>query len=560
MKYLKLFEAFEAQALSKVLKYLSKKVGKDSSNQFKESLKKIMSTYDIPIDKIKESDVKYLSKKQAVNIKNEEKVENSYGIYCIKFWFSLEKGFIGYTGVGNTQVDFEDWKESRARRYSTGQNDPFNDVELDYIKSELNITTGLLKPVKRSDYLNLQTGDEVIAFWDNDTHLYNYKLGLGKIWRDEYGRIYGIQNTTSGGAPDNNIQELNGEQIRWRSLGNYSWDMGNVNSPADDHKKLHRYIRNEEPISVFREEEEVKTKKVSIYDFNLPISPYGELTNWGSSRTIDSYESIDESDFCVVFYIDNMLDPDKAEFYESPSEIKKQRVEDKKGATKLLSDSEIKRMNIERYLKAAVNKMGIDLNPDFQNLQNIVKNSTCGDFSLFSLYTDYPSLDFISEFSSTLVNLLKASDLGDKEYYIKRSASIYKNSKDSKDGALSRYKETMKIINSFDDEETKEFISKLIKIGDFIKSYIESKNIKTLEDLKMIYYKLRSVRSLILDSDFRFNNYRNIIDELFYPSDAGLACERLKEKRRTNPDTPKIEKEDYKKLENIERYIKSILN
>jgi len=557
MKYLKLFEAFEAQALSKVLKFLSKQVGKESSNQFKDSLKRIMNIYNIPIDKIKESDVKYLSKKQSVNIKNEENVENSYGIYCIKFWFSLEKGFIGYTGVGNEKIDFENWK----KRYQSGrveENGPFDNDELNYIKSELGLTTGLLKPIKLEDYQDLQTGDEVVAYWSENID-YD-RLAPAKIWREGEG-IFAIQNVSSGGAPSNSIQELNGEDIRWRDLGDNSWDMGSVNYPGDDHKKLHRYIRNNEPISVFGREkvEKEKEKPESIYDFNLPISSYGELTSWGSARSIQSYESIDQSDFCVVFYIDNMLDPDKAEFYESPIDIKKQRMEDKKGAIKLLSDNEIKKMNIERYLKAAVTKMGIDVNPDFQNLQNIVRNSTGNDYAFFSLFTDYPSLDFINNFSSTLISLVKSSDGNDKEYYIKRAANIYKDSKDSKEGAVSRYKQTMDIINSLDDEETKKFIGKIMNISSFIKSYIESQNINTIEDLKMLYHKLRSIRSLILDNDFRFNNYRNLIEEVFYPSDARRACERLKERRKTNTDTSEFEKEDYKKLENIERYIKSLL-
>ena len=81
-----------------------------------------------------------------------------------------------------------------------------------------------------------------------------------------------------------------------------------------------------------------------------------------------------------------------------------------------------------------------------------------------------------------------------------------------------------------------------------------------IEDLKMIYHKLRSVRSLILDGEFRFNNYRNLIDEVFYTNDAKRACERLKERRKNNMmEVERFEKEDYKKLENIERYIKSIL-
>jgi hypothetical protein len=269
---------------------------------------------------------------------------------------------------------------------------------------------------------------------------------------------------------------------------------------------------------------------------------------------------MDDSDFSIVFYIGDMLDPDKSEFYETPKDIKTQRIESRKGATKLLSDSEIKSMNIKRYLQASVAKMGIKKDiSELQNLQNIIKNATCGEFALFSLYTDYPSLDFINDFSKQVTNLLRETNDEDKEYYIDRISNIYKNSTDSKSGAAERYKQAMDIISKCDDEETKKFIGELMKISKYIQSYFESQNIQTIEDLRMVFYKLRSIRSLILDDEFKFINYRDIITEIFYPSDVKRACERLKSKRENGGRVINDELEDYKRLKNIEKYIKSVL-
>ena len=564
MKYLKLFEAFEAQALSKVIKFLTKEVGKKSSNEFKNKLKNIMGIYDIPLDKIKESNVKYLNKKQAIKINNLEEVGNKFDIYCIKFWFSLESGFIGYTGVGNTKIDFENWK----KRYTSsdnesGNNEPFNNHELDYIKTELDLTTGLLIPIdgKQFSYDELQIGDEVVAIWNEDESEIN-KLSLAKIWRDR-DELWAIQDVSSGGGVNNDELEVNGEMVSYRDWGRYSWSLSNVYSPGSDHKKLHRYIRNDEPISIKRlkEEKEEKEEEISIYDFNLPISRSGVLDTWSNNYSINSFESMDDSDFCVVFYIDDMLNPDKSEFYETPSDIKKQRVESRKGATKLISDAEIKKINIKRYLKASVAKMGIKKDiSELQNLQNIIKNSTCGEFALFSLYTDYPSLDFINDFSKNIINLLKTKDDDDKEFYIERISTIYKNSSDSRSGASDKYKQTMDVISKCDDEETKKFFDGLMEISNYIKSYFDSQNIQTVEDIKMVYHKLKSIRSFILDDEFKFLNYRDIISEIFYPSDVKRACERLKEKREFNSVIVKDnELDDYKRLENIKKYIKSIL-
>lgn len=557
MRYLKLFEAFEAQALSKVIKFLTKKVGKNSSNDFRSKLKNIMNIYDIPLDKIKESNIKYLTKKQSIKIDSTEDVDNRFGIYCIKFWFSLENGYIGYTGVGNTKIDFEEWKQRYHGNGSiSDRNKPFSDHELEYIKTELGLTTGLLIPIDdvQFSYQDLQLGDEVVAIW-NEYESEIDKLALAKIWRED-DQLWAIQDVSSGGGVYHDRLEFNGEMVSYRDWGRYSWSMDSVNYPGSDHKKLHRYIRNDKPISIQGQEKKEEPKKeISIYDFNLPVSRSGSLDSWGNSYSINSYESMDDSDFCIVFYIGDMLDPDKSEFYETPTDIKAQRIESRKGATKLLSDSEIKSMNIKRYLQAAVGKMGIKKDiSELQNLQNIIKNATCGEFALYSLYTDTPSLDYINDFSKQITNLLRETNDDDKEYYIERISKIYKNSTDSRSGAIDRYKQTMNVISEYGDEETKKFIDELMKVSNYIKSYFESQNIQTVEDLRMVLHRLRSIRNVILDDEFRFTNYRDIISEIFYPSDVKRVCERLKSRREDIKDDV-----DYKKLENIEKYIKSIL-
>ena len=137
--------------------------------------------------------------------------------------------------------------------------------------------------------------------------------------------------------------------------------------------------------------------------------------------------------------------------------------------------------------------------------------------------------------------------------YIKNGELWTKNLK------IARYKQTMNIISKCDDEETKKFFDGLMEISNYIKSYFDSQNIQTVEDIKMVYHKLKSIRSFILDDEFKLLNYRGIISEIFYPSDVKRACERLKEKRENDGRVINDELEDYKRLKNIEKYIKSIL-
>ena len=187
MKYLMLFEAFESNALSKMMKFLAKKVDTNSKERFKDKLKRLITQFDIPIDKISDKDVKYLNRNQALKLRNVDKVENDKGIYCLKFWFSMDQGYLGFTGTGNNSMDFESYIKYNKRNRDRGQNTPFGDSELNYIKNNLNIKTGKLTPVK--DYNDLTHKQLVIGIFSDDEDDMS-RIGLAKMWVSEYGELH----------------------------------------------------------------------------------------------------------------------------------------------------------------------------------------------------------------------------------------------------------------------------------------------------------------------------------------------------------------------------------
>ena len=201
MKYLMLFEAFEANALSKMMAFLAKKTDSNSKEKFRDKLKTLITQLDIPIDKIKDSDIKYLNRNQALKLKSEKESDS---IYCLKFWFSMDEGFLGFTGTSNVTMDFNEYiSGSRRRRNSSSdKNSPFTNRELDYIKNRLDIKEGSLEPVK--NYENIRHGQLVIGIFSDDEDSLE-RLGVAKIWRDE-NQLYAIQDVTSGGSPDNEIK------------------------------------------------------------------------------------------------------------------------------------------------------------------------------------------------------------------------------------------------------------------------------------------------------------------------------------------------------------------
>jgi predicted RNA-binding protein Jag len=549
-----LFEAFESDALSKMMKFLSKKVSSNSKEMFKEKLKRLITQFDIPIDKIGNADVKYLNRNQALKLRNVDKVENYKGIYCLKFWFSMDQGYLGFTGTGNHSMDFKSYIANNNKNRIKY----FSDYELDYIKDKLNIKTGKLTPVKNYDE-NLPHRQLVIGiFSDSVNNIQN--LGLAKIWRDG-DEIHFIQSVAGGGEPgfavggeswrdwvDNDAEENeNGYKPFSRS-----WSMGSVNSPGSDHHKLHIYTPSEEPLHIegLKKEEEKKEEAESPFDFNLPLNSYYDIKEWGeSSWSIDDYKIVETSDFSIVLMIDDILKSVK----NSVNKIKTDREESRKGATKLMSNSEIKKANIERYLTTMVSKMGIEKDiKEIKNLQKLVIKSVCGDLAFISIYRDRPGFNILDRISSSIYDMISDDEV-DKDYHLSSIISSFKNLNLSSEEYIKKYNDSLKVINESGIEPVIEIFKMFIEIGKKIKNYLLSQNIQTIEDLGIIMVKLRSIRNIFGEKAFLLGYTGTILNELQYSHDVEYYINRYDEKK-TNEVL-----EDIKKVKHIEKYIDSLL-
>ena len=545
MKYLMLFEAFEANALSKMMTFLGKKVDTNSKEKFRNKLKELISNFDIPIDKIVDKDVKYLNRSQALKLKNEESSESS--LYCLKFWFSMDEGFLGYTGTGNKTMYF-----NKRRKISSDKNEPFNDSEFNYIKNNLDIKTGKLTPLK--DYGDLQHGQLVIGVFADyeDYEDYESRIGLAKIWRDS-NRIYAIQSVAEGDYPDGNVNGQSWTDWRSGSQFRYSWTLGNIDSPSPDHFKLHIYTPSDEPLRIegVKEEEEEEVKVSSPFDFNLPLNSRYELREWyETSYSIDDYTLVEKSDFAIVLMIDDIL----KSVEKKVSKLRTDREESREGASKLMSDEKIKTTNIERYLTAIVGKMGIDKDiKELKNLQKLVIKSVCGDLAFISIYKDRPGFNILDSMSSYIYDMMKSTDESDRNYYVSKIIGYFKSLSSYSEDYTKQYNESLKEINNSDIEPIKEIFKIFIEIGKKIKNYLLSQNIQTIEDLGMVMAKLKSIRNLVSERGFSFGYTRNILNEFHYTNDVRYYIGECNERR--------IDEvlEDIKKAKHIERYINSLL-
>ncbi len=520
MKYMKLYEAFESDAISSTVGFLKKKLKSGSLDRFKLDLKRISTYLDFPISEIKNENVIYLNKRQALLVRNENRVEsNKQGIYCLKYWFSVNDGYLGYTSTGNKVID---------------SSSAFTDDELDYIKQNI-VATGKLKEMEKLS--DLKTGQKVICFLNSPSSARLRDLVFGVIYLEDT-HIYFIHNNDSytGREPYND---------NWRQYGENSWTFGRVNSPNTEFYKINLYSESDDSLSY-----NDVTKAKDVMDYNLPLRGNLSPCPWNSTESMFE-ENLKNADFAIIIMIDDML---KGKFKEV-SKTTLGRAEVRKDALKFKTNAEIKNLNINRYMDEVVSRMLNKDTKEVQNLQKMVIKTVCGKYAFFSLFLNSPGNDYIENMMTYITRVLKTDDNIDfVEANYERLRSTYLNlSKESSD-RVERFEKSLKIIKQDENHDSDLYIIIEIieKISHNIYKFLQHQKIDTLEDLRLILIKLNSIQNCFRYDELKFDSrIRNLIGYFTYPQD-------IKHYVNAYKDT------DFKKsismLKKIEKYINSILN
>ena len=506
LKYLMVYEAFQSNAISKILKHIGGKIKSSDSQRFLSALKEIvMDVYGFQIDKISDSDVKYMSAKQAKKITTQGEISNPYGIYALKFWFSVESGYLGFSGVGDEKM-----KSSSSS---------FNEDELNYIKNNLDINKGKLTPV--SDYRGLKTGDKVMGYF-SDYQRKQY-LALATIWRED-DQLWVIQEVNDGGHPGGS---------GWRTYGRYSWNCGSVDYPADDHSKLHLYIESEDELTISQSE-----------NCDLLVDSNGELTRRSNSYS-GSYANLEKSDFAIVLYIDGLLKDDGTVY-----DVRKLRGETRKGATALMTPEEIKRTNFQKYMDKIINLYGITLElkeEDLKNLQNLIKSIFCDKNIFFSLYLDQPSLDRVSTIMTRIESVIKSDD---KEYNFSRLRDTFRSYREDATNSNKRFNGSKERVKRYANENVMNTFNRLYELSSKINDYLSKQTVNNIDDLEVLNYKLEFLRKIIKSNRLTFTSgFENALSNFHYNDgdvDRGIeTCNDRNEDMSIN----------LKKIEHIEKFL-----
>lgn len=551
MKYIKpryqfLNEAFESKAISKTLSFLDKKCGRSAKDKFLEVIKKMKDNYDYPIDKIDDSFIKYTNKKEALKIKFDGELHNECGIYCLKFWFSLELGYIGYTATSNK---IKEYKINKGR-----ENEPFDSSELSHIRSK-GVTTGKLTPVV--DYSLLKDRDKVVGCFAE--YLDDDYITPATIIIDG-GKIYAIQDVADGSNPS--------RDTGFRDFGRYSWSIGRLNGEiGNDHLKLHHYKFDNEPLRIEEVEKVESEPSDNPLEWNLPVKRNGKIATWKEDySSIEDEAELEKADFSIILFFDDMVNPDKAEYYERPSDISKEREESRKGALKLISDEEIKKVNLERYLNQIVTKIGVSVDKsDVKNLQKIIQTSLVGKYSFISIISgNYKGIDNFINYLYTFIKHFKDNkdieneeSKKDREYYFKELMGQYKTIYNRSLDLRKKYDNTYNWIiknHSGDDEKSVliiEILSKVIEIGNKIFDSLSNQEANSIQEMRIIKSKIESFRNLLYEDVFLLPDRMSAIFRYFNDlSDVEYYFDRI--------DIINL-KESKEKLEDIEKAVISIL-
>ena len=536
-KHIMVFEAFTSKTLSKTTSFLNKEIGKESSNDFLRILRSIGTGYDIPIDKINDNNLEYLTKRDAVNVR---KID-SEDIYCLKFWFSIDNGYLGYTYTGNI-VKKETINNDKSKKLT------FSDLET------LNIKTGKVITLDRS-LSSLNTGDKVIGIFSDEIRGNEPDLATVFINDEKY---YAIQNSASGSSPD--CPDSN-----WDMYGKYTWYIGKESSgKASDNFKLSKYIDDGSILSI--DSIQIDGKEVektdNILEFNLPLSGK-RPTSWSGSYDSISLSEFESADFAIIFYIGDIINSE----LEKPSKLKSKREDSRKNAAALLDNESIKQANIERYISIISKGFGLnygdELNP--KNLQKIVGKLLNRNLSLYNIGWKEETRESLSYFINDISNIIieykswkenptdRAQERIERRYdnIAQKINRIYNGANSIRDN-----KKINDILSRLEEEglnEEYKICDRILNIGNYIYNSIMSKPINTIEDLSIIKIKIESIFNLLNDDHLRLT--RTVSDFLsnlrYNDNDSYTYISSISKEEGFEITNKKIDK--------VENYIKSIL-
>jgi len=515
LKYIKLFEAFESEKLSKTMRF----VDKESKPKFLSVLSNIAEKIDFPMSKLNDSLFEYLPFKSAlkknVDPKKEEAEECNHesdwvpGEFCkggmvkrtwgkgfrmitcphckgtgfkpirkfqpeltyIKFWFDKDGKYITTTGTSGyvvTQSNSKDFgkKINQFPPKPLSFSDDFNDYDV--------LPQGLDFDETRS----LPTGTFVKI---NLGESQDYIVGL--IWHSN-GKAYVLQNYQDGAHDSNNDE--------WKQYAQYSWCLGS----SDDDMYGEAFV-----IEPKNKEFDLKPKEKEP-----EIDPYS-INNLLNTRylSLESYRDMEKrlsgSHFAIILNFKKM----KSLEFERVADTKSKREESREGTLALQKPEDIKSANLKRYIQGLVNKFNIG--NGLLEISKLIPRAFGWNNSITFVLRgiNVDDLNYVIGDLYTFVKTdpSKRSDISYLEVRIKeRIKNIYQRTgkvnqivNNNTQDAFKRFDE-MGNIDRWKEYQPKMVLifEKYLKLGEILNQKLSSMPCETIGDLELIFQKIQSIK------------------------------------------------------------------
>ena len=507
MKYLKLFEAFESEILGATMKFLSKK-GKE---EFLDKLKKISKKIDFPMSQYSDEYFQYLPYERALqlnyNMISDDVCDASSidvfgdsgteGEFCkegkIKRNWGRGKRIVTCPTCSGTGVKPKKQVDGKIKWIKFWFDKNGNYIETSIVDGKVRADSDsdmsiyeIGEPLSLNELKNLPTGVKVALQIRNSE-----KIIVTTTFRVDTS-LFMIQNKYDGAKP------YSGD---WRQYGSMSWSI----QSSSDFAAAYNLVP--------KENTEVKTDPFTwnavfdTYYFKILLSD-------------DLSERIKGAHFAIVLDFLNLSES----VFKKVSKIKDERRKDKSGTIALMSDEEIRTMNIDRYLEEISKR--IELDPELKKLHssfmrvvgsrrvlaNAIRGNNFSDISSFRNYL----YKFVKYSDPKYVGIIDSSDLLS---YRKSLTYIVKNSINENRIYGKRFVDCIEYAKKSKlTSEKLEFVTRLDKV--FSDSYekINSETITNFDEIEFLYEKILSIYGHVNNSP-RYPNLKSVLYNLTnYPN------------------------------------------
>ena len=463
---LKYLKLFEAFESSTLKKTLGY-INKESKGKFIENLKSLCGKFDFPLDKLSDDIFQYKAFNTALKIYKEVDSSNNE-IKLVKFWFSKEGDFVNTTVVTG---------EIKSTNTSFDRNvDAYN----------------VVREISHRDLDSLPEGS-IILFkrYRGEDGIVSYLYKPEGEGRD----YYLLQDEYSGSYPERNRD--------WEEISNYSWCIDN----SDDYFTMTLI----DPINK-------NTGDTDVYNHNIVIDDNGRIKNSCIKR-----EELSNADFALILDIDKL----KSKDYEKVSKKVSNRVITKSGA--FLTDDEIKKTNLDRYINAIILKEF-----DIKKVSSIVKRIVGYNSILFLLSDNNSVIEYLCD---EYFNLLRNDNDYSKdrlEKYIKEKMKKSFNDRSLVENNIKKLKE---FYTKSGDEDLVKLLEDLEVLSKLIYDRFFTNDLESIYDLEVLNSKLETLNNYMSSSK---NGFERIKQYFLKHTKDYSSAETCLSSRPYNPDPEEV--------------------